>query len=225
MLQWLDKYVEDCRTFPADAALLYRLQGIRGVWDAVAKRTVDRLIGSGRVVIFAQVLDSASEIPAPPGVIIRPLGPADCPALSSIVTQRDLGRFRGLLAAGHHGLVAWRGSDPIGYGWVAERIGPDVAACPLALPAHAAYLWDLYVVPAERSNGVGSALASARLRVARECGFREGWRMISPSNAPSIRTLAKSGQDTRIVGEFRFIKILTRLHARFTPASLSGEVN
>ncbi len=222
MLQWLDKYAEDCRTFPGDAALGYRLQGIGGVWDAVAKRTVDRIAGRGHVVIFAQNLDSAPEVPAPPGVFIRSLVPADWPALSSIVTQRDLGRFRGLVAAGHHGVVAWRGPNPVGYGWVAERIGPDVTACPLALPAHAAYLWDLYVVPAERSNGVGSALASARIRVAKERGFREGWRMIAPSNAPSIRTLAKSAHDTRVVGEFRFIKILSRLHARFTPAAASA---
>ena len=221
---WLDKYVEDWRTFPGDASLAYRLNGIRGLWEAVAQRTVDRIIGSGHVVIFAQTLDSAPEIPPPPGVTIRSLSSTDWPALSSIVAQRDLARFRGLVAAGHRGLVAWRGSEPIGYGWVAERIGPDVTACPLALPTHAAYLWDLYVVPAERNNGIGSALASARIRVAREAGFREGWRMITPSNTPSIRTLARSG--TRVVGEFRFIKILSRMHARFSPAAgAAGGIN
>jgi hypothetical protein len=63
---------------------------------------------------------------------------------------------------------------------------------------------------------VGSALASARVRTAHERGFKEGWRMISPSNAASLRTLAKSSTGTRVVGELRFIKVLSRVHARFT---------
>ena len=212
------KYVEDCRTFPGDARLAFRLEGLRGVWDALAARTIDRVLRHGHVVVFAQALGSAPVIPPPAGVVIRPLTDEDWPALSRMVTQRSLGLFRALLQKGHHGLVAWRGAEPIGYGWVAEKVGPEVTACPLSLPGDAAYLWDLYVVPSERSNGIGSALASARIRIARERGFREGWRMISPSNAASLRTLAKSGSNTRVVGEMRYIKLLDRIYARFTPA-------
>src|SRR5215207_582518 len=219
------KYVEDCRTFPGDAALAFRLEGLSGVWEALASRTIDRVVRSGHAMVFAQVLESAPDIPPPPGVVIRPLSDEDWPALSRIVTQRAVSQFRVLLKNGHRGLVAWRGVDPIGYGWVAARMGPDVTACPLSLPSHAAYLWDLYVVQHERSNGIGSALASARIRVARECGFREGWRMIAPSNAPSLRTLAKSGSQTRLVGEMRFIKIMDRMYARFTPAESSGRLH
>lgn len=213
-----NKYLEDCRTLPSDAALAYRLGGLRGVWEVVAERTLYRLMRTGHMCIFAQLLDSAPEITLPDGVCIRPLTAEELPKLAGIVTHRNLALFRARLAAGRHGLVAWRGARPIGYGWVAESLGPDVTAYPLQLPADAAYLWDLYVVPAERSNGIGSALAGARLRVARERGFREGWRMISPSNAPSLRTLAKSG-DTRVIGKVRFIKILAGVHARFTPAA------
>lgn len=221
----LAKYDEDCRTFPRDAALAYRLDGWGGVWGTLAQRTVYRIFRTGHLVIFAQALDASPDVAPPAGVRIAPLSESDWSAMSTLVTQRDLARFRALVAAGRHGVVAWRGAQPIGYGWVAERIGPDVTACPLSLPSDAAYLWDLYVVPGERSNGVGSALASARIRTAQECGFREGWRMIAPSNAASLRTLAKSGSDTRVVGELRFIKILTRVHARFTPADASGGSN
>ena len=217
-----NKYIEDCRTFPGDASLAFRLQGLRGVWDALRQRTMDRIVASGHVMIFAQTLDSAPEVSAPSGVVLRPLTHDDWPALATIVTQRDLGRFRALIAAGRHAVVAWRGSQPIGYGWVAERLGPDVTACPLELPQEAAYLWDLYVIPSERSSGVGSALASARIRIARERGFSEGWRMISPANAPSLRTLAKSATHTRKIGELRFIKILSRVYSRFTAAAISG---
>ena len=210
--------MEDCRTFPGDAALAYRHQGWRGVWDALASRTVHRVFRTGRVMIFAQSVDASPDVAPPPGVRIAPLSGADWPALSTLVTQRDLARFRGLVAAGRHGLVAWRGSQPIGYGWVAERIGPDVALCDLALPAHAAYFWDLYVTPNERSNGIGSALASGRIRKARELGFSEGWRMIAPSNGASLRTLAKTGSGTRVVGDLRYVKFLSRVQGRFTPA-------
>jgi ribosomal protein S18 acetylase RimI-like enzyme len=137
--------------------------------------------------------------------------------------QREVSRFRTLLARGRRCLIAWRDETPVGYAWLADQIGPDVVVWPLPLefPASAAYLWNLYVLPAERSNGIGSALARARLRVAKENGFREGWRMVSPSNEPSLRTVRKSASGTRTVGEIHFVQLLGRSYARFIsyPAS------
>jgi GNAT superfamily N-acetyltransferase len=196
-----------------------------GVWNALADRTLHRVLRTGHVVVFAQLLESAPQVPPPSGVTIRPLTGDDWPALSKIATQRSLASFRQLAANGRHGLVAWRGSEAIGYGWVAEQLGPDVTACPIDLPPYAAYLWDLYVVPAERSNGVGSALASARVQLARGLGFKEGWRMIAPSNNASLRTLAKTGTDTRVIGELRFVKVFSRVRAQFTPSQPSGKLN
>jgi GNAT superfamily N-acetyltransferase len=220
--QRLHKYLADVATLPGDAVLSYRLAGMSGVWAALADRTIHRVLRTGHVMIYAQNLHSAPVVPEPPGVAIRPLGENDWPGLSKIVTQRSLALFRTLATNGRYGLVAWRGSEVIGYGWVAETIGPDVTACPLAMPPYAAYLWDLYVIPAERSNGVGSALASARLQLARDLGFREGWRMIAPSNAASLRTLAKTGSDTRTVGELRYIKVFASVHTRFSPSPSGG---
>lgn len=220
------KYARDWSTFPADAALAFRLGGIREVWNTLAPRTVHRVIRTGRLVIFAQPLDRAPNIPPPAGVTISCIDGADCDQLCALVTQRELERFRALTAAGRHCLVAWRDSRPIGYGWVAERIGPDVTLVPLMMPTDAAYLWDLYVLPAERCNGIGSALASARCRLARGLGFREGWRMIEPANHASIQTLVRSGPGARVVGEMRYIKIGSRLNCRFTPAAqLHGNVS
>ena len=88
--------------------------------------------------------------------------------------------------------------------------------CPIPLPEEAVYLWDLYVLPAERGRGIGSALAAERLAIAHELGYREGWRMIAPRNLASLRTL-RAGGSTRIVGEIRFVQVLSLLRAHFRP--------
>jgi len=215
----LKKYAHDLRTLPADAAVAWRLEGWRGVRDALAPRTLHRVFRRGRLVVYAQPVTGARDVPPPPGVRLAPLGRADWPALASLVTGRELERFRVLIGRGHSCILAWRGERPIGYAWVARRMDADVSQCPLPLPEHAAYLWDLYVAPDERSSGIGSALASARLRIAREAGCREGWRMIERTNGASLRTLSKSGDSTRVVGEMRYLKLLTWMHARFAPAA------
>ena len=213
----LAKYASDLVTFPGDAALAYRNEGLRGVWGAIALRTVHRILRASRLTVFAQPLHEISEVRPPAGVSIGPLRLEQIPALSRIAGRLDRERFRRLLEIGCIGLVAWRGSRPVGYAWVATAMRPEVSQCPLELPAHAAYLWDLYVVPAERGSGVGSALASERLRAARVLGRTEGWRMITPGNAASLGTLRRSGAAARVVGQMRYLKLGSRLLTRFTP--------
>lgn len=218
----LEKYLTDLRTLPGDAASAWRRERWTGLWEAVAPRTVYRVFRHGRLMVYAQPVGAARDVPPPVGVTITPLREEHWPALGGLLTRRELTRFRTLAARGHHCSVAWRGSRPIGYAWVALRMGPEVSELPLSLPPEAAYLWDLYVVPEERNTGVGSALAVARLRVAREHGRSEGWRMIEPANAASLRTLARSGAGVREVGEMRYVKLLARVRARFRPAPDTG---
>jgi GNAT superfamily N-acetyltransferase len=215
----LAKYVTDLITFPGDAALAYRNEGLRGVWGAITPRTIYRVVRVSRLTIFAQPLDPIPEVRMPAGVTIARLRLEQIPALAPIAGERDRERFRRLREIGCVGLVAWRGTRPVGYAWVATEMRPEVSHCPLELPADAAYLWDLYVIPAERRSGVGSALASERLRAARDLGRREGWRMITPDNTASLRTLHRSGASTRVVGEIRYLKLGSRLFARFTPGT------
>ena len=134
--------------------------------------------------------------------------------LAYLASRRNLEAFRTLLAGGRIGVVAWRDGRAVGYAWMAERLGPEVTRCPVPLPEEAVYLWDLYVLPAERGRGIGSALAAERLAIARELGYQEGWRMIAPGNFASLRTL-RAGGSTRIVGEIRYFRFLSLLRARF----------
>lgn len=213
----LAKYVADLASLPGDAALGYRNEGLHGVWEAVATRTVHRVVRASRLRVFAQTLECIPDVAAPPGISIVRVRLEQVEALGPIAGERERARFRRLLEIGCIGLAAWRGARPVGYAWVALEMRPEVSLCPLELPAHAAYLWDLYVVPAERGSGVGSALAAERLRVARAHGRTEGWRMIAPDNTASLHTLRRSGAPPRVVGEIRYLKLGPRLFARFTP--------
>jgi GNAT superfamily N-acetyltransferase len=213
------KYLHDLRTLPADTLLGYRQAGVSGAWNALAARSLHRLIRTGHLLVFAHSLDNLAVPTAPAGVRIALAEDEDWPALASLVGQREVSRFRALQAAGRRCLVAWRGKVPVGYAWVAHPIGPDVAPWPLpfTFPSTAAYLYNLYVVPSERSSGIGSALAHERLCLARDAGHREGWRMVAPSNSPSLRTVRKTAAGTRAVGELHFLQLLGRTYARFTP--------
>jgi ribosomal protein S18 acetylase RimI-like enzyme len=213
----LARYAADLATLPGDAAIGYRNEGMRGVWGAVACRTVHRVIRTSRLTVFAQPLEHLPEVAPPAGVTISRLRSDEVEALAPIAGERDRERFRGLLGLGCVGLVAWKAGRPVGYAWIAREMRPEVSLYPLDLPRHAAYLWDLYVVPAERCGGLGSALAAERLRTAGELGFTEGWRMVAPDNVASLRTLRRTGLQPRVVGEVRCLKLGPRLFGGFTP--------
>jgi GNAT superfamily N-acetyltransferase len=208
------------RDLPAEARRAWQLGGMREVKEVLADRSVHLVYRRARMVVIAQPLDGVRETPIPAGVTIALASAADIDRLGEMIGARDLRLFRARHRAGRVCLIAWRAGRPIGYTWFSDRVGPDVTVCPLPLPPHAAYLYDLYVVPAERSSGVGSALVSARLRYARDRGFTEGWRMIAIGNRASLRTVDKtSGAGTRVVGEMRYLKLLDRIYPRFCPAA------
>ncbi len=220
----LAKYVRDLATMPEDAALAYRRGGLLELWQAVAERSIHHLIRWGRVLVIVQRLDEFRDVAPPSGITIRRATEADLPALVETMSRREVERFGDHVARGRLCFVAWEGERPVGYAWNADRFSSDMTAtaCPLALPPTATYLWNLYVVPSRRGRGVGAALASARLRLARERGLREGWTMIAPTNHASLRTIAKiAGPNTRVVGELRYLKLLSRVYGRFRPTATS----
>ena len=210
----LARCVQDCRTFPADARIAWSNEGWRGLWDAIAARTLRKVLRREHMILFAQSLDDLPDVREPEGVSVGRLLPRELPMLAYLASRRDLDRFRGWLAAGRVGVVAWRGGRAVGYAWMAERLDDDVTRCPIPLPEHAVYLWDNYVLPAERGRGIGSALAAERLSIARGLGYSEAWRMIAPRNVASLQTL-RAGGPVQVVGEIRFVQLLGVLRARF----------
>lgn len=218
MVSRLAKYVRDARTLPADAGSAWRREGAGGLWSEVAHRSVYRLARWSRSLVIEQDLSLGRDLPPPAGVAIEPFDGVRWERLAPLATGRELDLMAATLARGRTCLVAWRSDRPVGYTWCSDRMEPDIEVYPLPLPADAAYLWDLYVPPAERSSGIGTALASARLRWAHARGLRRAWRVIRPSNAPSLRTVDKtSGGRARVLGEVRYVKLLDRSFATYRP--------
>jgi GNAT superfamily N-acetyltransferase len=212
----LGKYLYDLRTFPGDAALAWRREGWSAVWKEILVRTLYRLFRRGHFLVIEQELTAFREVAPPAGVRIARFE-VDWSVLAGLATQRERRRMSAIARQGRTCLVAWRGERPVGYTWYSETMDPAIEGIVVPLPEDAAYLWDLYVDPAERGSGVGSALVAARLRHARERGYRTGWRMIAPSNAASLRTLGKTaGKGTRVVGELRYVKLGPRMRMRVT---------
>lgn len=215
----MGKYLHDLRTLPPDALLAWRQRGWDGVRVEIFSRTLDRVVRFGRRLVVEQELANFREVPPPEGVRIDPFM-GDWSRLGEISTRRELDRFRHNAARGRTCLVAWRAGRPIGYTWISDTMEPATEFYRIPLPADSAYLWDLWVVPAERGSGVGSALVAARLRHARDRGFRSGWRVIAPGNRASLRTLEKtSGSGTKMLGELVYLKIGRRVMMRFRPTA------
>jgi GNAT superfamily N-acetyltransferase len=211
----MNRYWQDLKTFPEDAAHAWRTSGWRGVWAELADRTLHRVYRRGRMLVVEQPLDELPPLRVPAGVEIREIHPDELERLRPLVTTRTLTRFRSYMDHGGICLVASRRGDPVGYTWIAGRMLPGIESIPIDLPADAVYGWALYVMPTERGSGVGSALVAARLASAQRRGYRLAWRAIRITNRPALRTLEKTdGGSARVVRDVSYLKLLSHFRMR-----------
>jgi GNAT superfamily N-acetyltransferase len=198
-----------------DLVLMWRGGGVAAAREAVLHRTLHRLYRRRKYLVLEHPLLDGGEDSLVEGVEIRPLEDRDWGPLEKAITTRTLERFRRRLARGRTCFLAWSGERPIGYSWISERVEPEIEELVMPLPNDALYCWDLYVMPDERNRGVGSALANARLRHARQLGFQRAWRVVSADNAPAIRTSQGWAPGVRTLGEVTVVKLLGRVRARY----------
>jgi GNAT superfamily N-acetyltransferase len=214
----VNKYVRDAVTFPRDARAAWRSVGASGVWREIRLRTFDRLSRRGLALLLEHALTDIPQLPLPAGVHISPFAGPDWSAFLALTTAARIEKFKKRVARGRVCLVAWRGERPVGFTWISTRMERDIETYALPLPPDTTYHWDLYVESAERGNGLGTALAFARLHHALVHNARAGWRLIDVDNRASQRTAQKTaGPGTRVLGELRYLSIFGRSWFRFTP--------
>lgn len=220
----MNKYVRDAVTFPRDAGAAWKNAGAPGVWREVRVRTFDRVSRRGLALLLEHALVDLPQLPLPEGVHIAPFAGPDWSAFLELTTAARIEKFKKRIARGRECLVAWRGDRPVGFTWISTRMDRDIETYALSLPADTTYHWDLYVASSERGNGLGTALAFARLHHSRDHDFRAGWRLIDVDNRASQRTAQKTaGPGTRVIGEVRYLSIFGRSWFRFTPGITSPE--
>jgi len=187
------------RAFLRDLRVGRETAGFSALTSRILALTIERAFQNTRLIVIEQDLAEVTALEPPRGVTIRAFE-GDWDAVEPILTSRGHDRFKTRIEAGRRCLIALRDERAIGYTWISPEIDREIEFLPLALPPNAAYLWDLFVILSERSEGIGSALTSARLAYARETGFTLGWRAIAPTNRPSLRTAEKT-RAVRILGE------------------------
>ena len=203
-----------------------RARGWAGALGELRAAVQFRIFRHGEVLVIEQDLERVGSPEPPEGVEIRICNSeVDWAALTSIANRRTRDRFRRASARGRICLAAWRGERPVGYTWLSARMDPDLETFPLPLPDDGLYGWDLYVDPAERRFGIGSALTSARLSHAKALGHRVGWRAIDIDNRGSVGTVRNTaGDGVRIVGRFRYVKIFGWIRGRMLPSELDSPI-
>jgi GNAT superfamily N-acetyltransferase len=216
------RWLRDARTLPADARAAWRREGMRGAWRELSARTLGRVFTAYHFLVIEKDLADGLETPAPPGVSIERFT-GDWKALSAIAGGPRRARFEEATAGGRVCFLAKRGEQPVGYAWLAERMDRAFDPLVLELPPATAYLTDLYVLPAERNTGVGSALVSARLRHACERNLVRTWQIVAPRNQASLRVIEKTTRvPARIVAQARSFHIFGRWRVRLTPVDRAG---
>ncbi len=212
----IGKYLTDAATLPRDAASAWRTDGAAGVWTELRRRTVDRAAGYVRYIVLEADLENFRRVSPPEGVVIRPFAGSDWSSLGPMVPCRVAPILTAARRAGRTCLVAWRGSEAIGYIWFSPAVEQRYENFALSLPPATTYLWQIQVTRSARRQGLGAALISAGFEQAAQQGFRRSWMITSPSNraAQKAVTTITTG---RVLGSIRRVKVASWMQTRYAP--------
>lgn len=204
------KYLDDLRTLPRDAAIGWRRDSFRGVWEEIAARTLHRVVRVWWSEVLAVDLDEVTHAAPPSGIEVRVLRDPESPALAALVGGRTMNHIARARRLGRRCCVAWRGATPVGYGIWSEGDDPELEALGVRVPADTLYVWYLFVARAERRRGIGLALLNGQV----PDGWtprrsRTAWMAIRAGNrrARGIARRFARGREPRPIGRAWSIKL------------------
>ena len=118
------------------------------------------------------------------------------------VTGLDPAQVQERLAAGHQPYLAYIGTAPVGYGWVAQQAA-EIGELDLrfALPPTERYLWDFATLPAWQGYGIYPRLLQSII-AQQAPSIERVWIIYAPENTPSGAGMGKAGLE--VVGQLSF---------------------
>lgn len=166
------------------------------------------LFARGILLVVSDDLRASAAPPPPDGVVIEPFIGHDWARLAAIATEAERRRFRSWASLGRTCLVAWERGRPLGYAWVSPAAELPIEGLRLELPVGVCFGWNLFVDPAARSRGIGSALAGARQLWAEADGYTAMWRVVTAREAALLDAHPDARARTTLVGQIRFVRFL-----------------
>jgi ribosomal protein S18 acetylase RimI-like enzyme len=212
----IEKYLTDIATLPGDAAAAWRTEGPTGVLTEVRRRTVDRAGGYVRYIVLDADLDGFRRVPPPDGVRIEPFSGSDWSALGGLVSRQLAPACNAAVRAGRECLVAWRGSEALGFIWFSPAVEQRYESFSLPLPPGTTYLWQLRVARWARNQGIGAALVSAGFEHAVRRGVRRSLMITSGKNTAAQKTVATITASW-VLGSISRVKVATWMQTRYVP--------
>lgn len=95
-------------------------------------------------------------------------------------------------------ILAQSGEEIVGHAFLSTRpVYVDVIETEMEAGEETAHLWELYVDPADRQRGIGTALVERACRVASRQGKTRATALIAPDNSPS-KALSRSADSERL---------------------------
>lgn len=210
------KYLVDAVTFPGDARLAWRTDGMRGLWTELGERTVFRIARWAHYNLYERELTAIKDVSPPAGVVVRMLASPEHAMLGALMTRRRRASLerdsanRTVFAALRNGVV-------VGYSWWAPHFDSPLDFSPLVLPANTIFHGFVHVERAERHHGMAAALFSAGERYFFDRGVQLCWFLIKSTNIAGARAArGRWGGRSRHIAQLSYLKLPFRTKRRLT---------
>jgi GNAT superfamily N-acetyltransferase len=185
--------------------LYTQVYGVRGLLAALGRRLRKPFYVNQHFIILLKPLDSVVESRKAGDLKVEDLEEKHLPALSELNRRRGRPRidrrFATNVASGHHGFVAWRGDQLIGYYWWVDRDAPvphpDLRDLDLGIELEQddVYGTDFFLLEEFRGAGTAAEFLCKVEKSLRGRGYHRLWGYVDSGNRAAIWTYRSRGYE------------------------------